>query len=75
MLTPPITSTLIIKDSFLFVQELFNSIINSSRVVMASFDVKSLFTNIPADKTIDIILNTLFSNMSLIQQFFTFKTT
>ena len=29
---------------------------------MASFDIKSLFTNIPLDETIDIIVNKCFSN-------------
>ena len=29
---------------------------------MASFDVTSLFTNIPVDETIEIITNRLFSN-------------
>jgi hypothetical protein len=31
--------------------------INTNNVVMASFDVKSLFTNIPLDETISIIIN------------------
>ena len=30
---------------------------NTNNVVMASFDIKSLFTNIPLDETIDIIAN------------------
>ena len=29
---------------------------------MASFDVKSLFTNVPLDETIDIIINKAFNN-------------
>ena len=33
-----------------------------SSVVMASFDVTSLFTNIPVNETIDILCNALFSN-------------
>ena len=56
------TRSLIITDSFSFVQELLNSDIDSSNVVMASFDVTSLFTNIPVNETIDIICNSLFSN-------------
>jgi hypothetical protein len=32
-------------------------IINTNNVVMASFDVKSLFTNIPLDESISIIIN------------------
>ena len=41
-LTPISTSSLVIKDSFSFVQELLNSDLNSDNVVMASFDVSSL---------------------------------
>ena len=62
LLTPLTTSSFIITDSFSFVQELLNSDIDSSNVVMASFDVTSLFTNIPVNETIDIICNSLFSN-------------
>ena len=36
--------------------------INSDSVVMASFDVTSLFTNIPVDETIEIISNQIFGN-------------
>ena len=39
-----------------------NSDINSDSVVMASFDVTSLLTNIPVDETIEIILNQIFAN-------------
>ena len=53
-----------VKDSFSFVQELLSLNLDSNNVVMASFDVTSLFTNmyIPLDETIDIISNRLFSN-------------
>ena len=61
-LTPISTSSFVIKDSFSFVQELLNSDINSDySVVMASFDVTSLFTNIPIDETIEIIANYIFA--------------
>ena len=33
-----------------------------SNVVMAGFDITSLFTNIPVNETIDVISNSLFSN-------------
>ena len=36
---------------------------------MASFDITSLFTNIPIDETIDIILDQLFSSAQLFQGF------
>ena len=45
-----------------FVQELLNSDINADNVVMANFEIKSLFTNIPVDETIPIITNYLFRN-------------
>ena len=54
-LTPISTSSFVIKDSVSFVQERLNSDINSHGVVIASFDVTSLFTNIPVDETIEII--------------------
>ena len=57
-------SSFVIKDSFSFVQELLNADVNTNNVFMASFDVASLFTNIPVDETIDIISNHLFANPS-----------
>ena len=57
------------KDSFSFVQELLNSIINSDVVVMASFGVTSLFTNIPVDETIEIISNHIFANCMYFEGF------
>ena len=61
-LTPISMSSFVIKDSFSFVQELLNADVNTNNVFMASFDVASLFTNIPVDETIDIISNHLFAN-------------
>ena len=60
---------LVIKDSFSFVQELLNSDINSDSVVMASFDVTSLLTNIPVDQTIEIISNELLANCMYFEGF------
>jgi hypothetical protein len=48
----------------MFVKELRELQINTNNVVMASFDVKSLFTNIPLDETISIIVNKCFYNTS-----------
>ena len=48
----------------MFVKELCELQINTNNVVMASFDVKSLFTNIPLDETITIIVNKCFYNTS-----------
>ena len=47
-----------IKDSFGFVSEV--SDIKPGQYVMASFDVESLFTNIPLDETVSLIANALF---------------
>ena len=59
LLKPLTTNDYNIKDSFLFVNEL-----NSVRNVpfMSSFDVTSLFTNIPLEETIEICLNKLYSD-------------
>ncbi|XP_046841017.1 uncharacterized protein LOC124435112 [Xenia sp. Carnegie-2017] len=62
LLKPFTISDLIIKDSFSFVEEILNCDINSSNVVLASFDVVSLFTNIPVDETIHIISKSIFNN-------------
>jgi hypothetical protein len=51
-----------VRDSFSFVQELLSLYFNSDNLAMASFDVTSLFTNIPLDETIEIIADRLFSN-------------
>lgn len=40
--------------TFSFVQERINASFNPNHLIMASFHVKSLFTNIPTDETIDI---------------------
>ena len=64
LLRPFSTNPLTITDTFSFVQELLNLPFNTNNVVMASFDIKSLFTNIPLDETIDIIVNKCFSNAS-----------
>ncbi len=68
-LTPISTSSFVIKDSFSFVQELLNNDINSDSVVMASFDVASLFTNIPVDETIEIIVNHIFASCMYFEGF------
>ena len=67
LLNPISVNSLMIKDSFSFVQDLLNSDIDSSKVVMATFDVTSLFTNIPLNETIDIICNRTFSNCQRFQ--------
>ena len=50
-----------VKDTFQFVSEI-TDFENANSYTMASFDVTSLFTNIPLDETINIILDLLFTN-------------
>ena len=45
-----------VSDSFSFVNDLLSSNFSSDDLIMASFDIKSFFTNIPLDETIDIIV-------------------
>ena len=56
LLHPFSTNPLTITDTFSFVKELLNLPFNTNNVIIASFDIKSLFTNIPLDETIDILL-------------------
>ena len=55
-----------IKDSFSFAEELLNY---DSNLIMASFDVESLFTNIPLQETIDLCVKLLFNDKSNIDGF------
>ena len=59
MLEPLTTNEYKIKDSFAFSEE-FKSF--DSKLVMASFDIESLFTNIPLQKTIDLCVENLFQD-------------
>jgi hypothetical protein len=59
ILKPLINSDYTVKDSFSFASEIL-SLDNVN--FMCSFDVVSLFTNIPLEQTLDICLDTLFSN-------------
>ena len=58
LLSPIIDTTFTVKDSFDFASEI--SSFKNQNYTMASFDVKSLFTNIPLDETCNIIINQLF---------------
>ena len=52
-------SSHVVKDSFVFAETLRN--VNTNRdSFMCSFDVCSLFTNVPLDETIEICMNTLY---------------
>ena len=47
------------KDSFSFVSQIKNA--NLSKKLLVSYDLTSLFTNIPLQETIDIALNVIFN--------------
>ena len=55
------TNEFTINDSFSFVNEMV-SIPDSDSYVMASFDIKSLFTNIPLDETVAIATESFFNS-------------
>ena len=49
-----------IRDSFSFVKELLALPKSMSQYKMVSFDIASLYTNVPLNETIDIILKHLY---------------
>ena len=49
-----------LKDTFAFIERIKDQTISNQ--VMVSFDVSSLFTNIPVDFTIDLIISKVFAN-------------
>ena len=59
ILEPLTTNECTIKDSFTFAEELQSF---DSKLVMASFDIESLFTNIPLQETIDLCEENLFQD-------------
>ena len=68
LLEPLTANEYTIPNSYTFVDSLKNCQLPCPPV-LASFDVTSLFTNIPLTETIDIICNTLFSNNSIFHNF------
>ena len=62
ILEPITKNNFVIKDRFSFVENLKNE---DSHHVMASFDVESLFTNIPLDETIEICVNKLYTRRNM----------
>ena len=69
-LTPIAENEYTIKNSTHFKSEIEN-VPNSEGLVMASFDIKDLYTNIPLQETIDICIHQLQSELfNLPQQFF-----
>ena len=69
LLNPLSLSSYLIHDTFSFVQDILKLNFNSDNITMASLDIKSLFTNIPIDETINIILDQLFSTNNLFHGF------
>ena len=66
ILEPITTNKSTIKNSFEFAKEVIEQ---DSALYMASLDVKSLFTNIPLEETINISCDSLFSNEAKINNF------
>ena len=73
ILTPLLSSPFIISDTFSFLEELHASNLDNNNIFMASFDINSLFTNVPLDETIDIIVNKAFENATLYHGFSVFQ--
>ena len=61
-----------VRDSFTFASEITG--FQNHGYVMASFDIKSLFTNIPVAETCDIILRKLFPDPNNLYNGFSFST-
>ena len=57
LLSPLTSNSYVVKDSFSFATDVRNQ---NSELYMTSFDIDSLFTNIPLDETIDICIRKLF---------------
>lgn len=69
LLRPLSIGSYLISDPFSFIQELSSLNYNSSNLLMTGFDITSLFTDIPIDETINIILNEPFSPDQLFHGF------
>ena len=52
----------IVNDTFKFVSELNKKIIKDEKIRMVSFDVTSLFTKIPLEQTIELILDRMYGS-------------
>ena len=60
LLSPLVPNDYSCKDTFSFVSQIKNA--NLSKKFLVSYDVTSLFTNIPLQETIDIAINLLFNH-------------
>ena len=68
ILAPLTTNEYTIPNSTKFVEKL-SKIRNADKLYMASFDVESLFTNIPLRETINICIDKLYSNSTTVHGF------
>ena len=69
LLSPLVPNDYCCKDTFSFVSQIKNT--NLSRKCLVSYDVTSLFTNIPLQETIDIAINLIFNhnpNLNIIKK-------
>ena len=62
LITPYLPSKYNTKSTHELIQILHT--LKSNNVILASLDVENLFTNVPVNKTIDIILNNIYNNTS-----------
>ena len=60
LLSPVAPDDYFCKDTFSFVSQIINA--NLSGKFLVSYDVTSLFTNIPLQETIDIVVNLIFNH-------------
>ena len=60
LLSPLVPHDYSCKDTFSFVSQIKNA--NLSKKFLVSYDVTSLYTNIPLQKTIDIVINLIFNH-------------
>ena len=60
LLSPLVPNDYSCKDTFSFVSQIKNA--NLSKKFLVSYDVTSLFTNIPLQETIDITINLIFNH-------------
>ena len=67
ILEPLTQNEFTVKNSFEFVSELKN--LNFQQFTMASFDIESLFTNIPLDETIQLITEDMFKDAETVSNF------
>ena len=69
LLSPLVPNVYSCKDTFSFVSQIKNA--HASKIYLVSYDVTSLFTNIPLQETIDIAINLIFNhnpNLNIIKK-------